>query len=313
MAYKDLYNILEVGKDASEKEIKKAYRKLASEYHPDKTKGNRAKEEKFKEISEAYQVLGNPEKRKQYDALGPDWEQFQQSGSSFEDFMDMRERFQKQHRSQQGYQGHTGFDGGADFSDIFESFFGGRASGFGASSGAPKGADVSGDVHISLQEAYSGTERILNIDGNKIKLKIKPGAYSGLKLRAKGKGQKGGRGRAGDLYLNVRVDPHPVYKRRGDDLYMKANISMFDALLGGQLEVITLSGKVNITIKEGTQNGKTVRLRGKGMPVYGSPGRFGDLFISLEVKLPTQMTAAQKELLRNLKNSLKQQNYESKF
>ncbi len=313
MAYKDFYHILGVDKNASEKEIKKAYRKLASEYHPDKTKGNKGKEEKFKEISEAYQVLGNKEKRKQYDALGADWEQFQQSGSSFDDFMQMRERFRGQKGSFRQQQPHGGFGGETDFSDIFESFFGGQASGFGASHRAQKGADVSGEISISLQEAYAGTERILNIDGDKIKLKIKPGAYNGLQLRAKGKGQKGGRGSAGDLYLRVRVDPHPVYERRGDDLYMKATIGMFDALLGGQVEVVTLSGKVNISIKEGTQNGKTVRLKGKGMPVYGASGRFGDLFITLDVKLPTHLTAAQKELLRDLKNSIKQQNYESKF
>jgi curved DNA-binding protein len=307
MAYKDYYKILGIDKQAGEKDIKKAYRKLASEFHPDKTKGNKAKEEKFKEISEAHQVLGNAEKRKQYDALGSDWEQFKQSGSSYEDFMEMKQRYGQQ-RQRGGYEQGSGpeFGGASDFSDIFESLFGNRRSGYsGRNEGFP-GADVSGEISVSLQEAYAGAERILDVGGDKIKLKIKPGAYSGLQLRAKGKGQKGSQGRAGDLYVKVRVERHPVFERQGNDLYMKAEIDLFDALLGGQLEVITLSGKVNISIKEGTQNGKLVRLKGKGMPVYGAPGRFGDLFVKLEVRLPAHLSPAQKETLTNLKNSFKE-------
>lgn len=307
MAYKDYYRTLGIDKKASEKDIKKAYRKLATEFHPDKTKGNKAKEEKFKEISEAYQVLGNPEKRKQYDALGSDWEQFQQSGSSFEDFMEMKRRYRQQ--TQEGaYQRASGpsYGSGTDFSDIFESFFGNRSGSYGGRQQGFPGADVSGEISISLQEAYSGSQRILEVGGNKIKLNIKPGAYSGLQLRAKGKGQKGSQGRAGDLYVTVRVEPHPVFERKGDDLYMKADIDLFDALLGGQLEVITLSGKVNIAIKEGTQNGRVVRLKGKGMPVYGSSGQFGDLFVKLEVRLPARLSHAQKETLKELKKSFKE-------
>lgn len=307
MAYKDYYRTLGIDKQATEKDIKKAYRKLATEYHPDKTKGNKAKEEKFKEISEAYQVLGNAEKRKQYDALGSDWEQFQQSGSSFEEFMEMKRRYRQQ--AQDGaYQRSSGasYGSGTDFSDIFESFFGNRRGGHaGRQEGFP-GADVSGEISISLQEAYSGSQRILDVGGNKIKLNIKPGAYSGLQLRAKGKGQKGSQGRAGDLYVTVRVESHPVFERNGNDLYMKADIDLFDALLGGQLEVITLSGKVNIAIKEGTQNGRMVRLKGKGMPVYGSSGHFGDLFVKLEVRLPARLSSAQKEMLKELKKSFKE-------
>ena len=307
MAYKDYYKILGIDKQAGEKDIKKAYRKLASEFHPDKTKGNKAKEEKFKEISEAYQVLGTAEKRKQYDALGSDWEQFRQSGSSFEDYMEMKQRYGQQ-RQRGGYERGSGpeFARASDFSDIFESLFGNRQRGYsGRNEGFP-GADVSGEISVSLQEAYAGAERILDVGGDKIKLKIKPGAYSGLQLRAKGKGQKGSQGRAGDLYVKVRVERHPVFERQGNDLYVKAEIDLFDALLGGQLEVITLSGKVNISIKEGTQNGKMVRLKGKGMPVYGAPGRFGDLFVKLEVRLPAHLSPAQKEVLRNLKNSFKE-------
>ena len=308
MAYKDFYNILGVDKKAGEKEIKKAYRKLATEFHPDKTKGNKEKEERFKEISEAYQVLGNSEKRRQYDALGSDWEQFQQSGSSFDDFMDMRKRYREQAgRAQYAGSSSGGFGGSAgsaDFSDIFDSIFGNRRSGRGRHTEGFPGADVSGELPISLQEAYTGTERILDIDGKKIKLKVKPGAYDGLQLKARGKGQKGGGGRAGDLYVQVRVSPHPVYSRKGDDLYMTAAIDLFDALLGGKVEINTLSGKVSVPLREGTQNGKTVRLKGKGMPIYGASGKFGDLFVTFEVSLPTQLTAEQRELLKRLKNDI---------
>ena len=305
MAQKDYYKVLGVSRDASEKAIKKAYRQLAVEYHPDKTKGDKSKEERFKEISEAYQVLGNAEKRRQYDELGHDWEQFQQSGSSFEEFMAMKKRAQQQRQYARQEQGSR-YEG-ADFSDIFGSFFGGRP-GYGGRQADFPGADVSGEVHIDLQEAYKGTERLLMVEGKKINLTIKPGAYSGLQLRARGKGQKGPGGRAGDLYVRVVVNPHPIFERRGDDLYMNADIGMFEALLGGRLEVITLSGKVQLTIKEGTQNGKMVRLKGKGMPVYGKPGQFGDLFVTLQVQLPTHLTPAQKQKLQELKESIELKN-----
>jgi curved DNA-binding protein len=307
MATTDYYSTLGIDRKASDKEVKKAYRKLATQFHPDKTKGNKAKEDRFKEISTAYQVLGNPEKRRQYDALGSDWEQFQQSGSSYEDFMEMKNRYQRQAQyAGQGKEGYSSYGGNRDFSDIFESFFGGRGSGYSERQGGFPGADVSGEISISLQEAYIGTERLLEVEGNKIKLKIKPGAYTGLRLRAKGKGQKGGQGRHGDLYVKVKVEPHPLFERKGDDLYMNADLDMFSAMLGGQLEVNTISGKVNIALKEGTQNGKMVRLKGKGMPVYGSAGKYGDLFVRLDVKLPVRFTAGQKEKIKELRNSFKE-------
>ena len=304
MAYKDYYKILGIAPSAGEKDIKKAYRKLAAAYHPDKTMGNKEKEERFKEISEAYEVLGNSGKRKQYDALGADWEQFRQSGLPFDEFMEMKKRYGKRPEStySAGSSG-TGYGDASDWSDIFGSFFGGRARNT-DSRGFP-GADVSGEVSISLREAFTGTERILHVGENKIKLAIRPGAYDGLQLRAKGKGQKGA-GRAGDLYVTVRVATDPVFERRGDDLYTQAEVDVFDALLGGALEIQTFSGKVHMKLKEGTQNGKTLRLKGKGMPVYESPDRFGDLFVTLRVRLPERLSEEQKDLLRRLKNSVKE-------
>lgn len=305
---KDYYKILGITKGATDKEVKKAYRKLATEYHPDKTKGDPAKEERFKEISEAYQVLGNKEKRSQYDELGSDWEQFQQSGASYEEFVKMRDqrRQYQQYHQQAGGTGGGGFGGagfgGSDFSDIFESFFRGGAGG----DFARPGADLSGEVSIDLSEAYSGTERLLDLGGERINLKIKPGAYDGLQLRARGKGRKGSRGDAGDLYIDVRVRPHPVYERRGDNLYIDLEIDLFTALLGGKVEVVTLGGKVNMNLKAGTQNGKQLRLRGKGMPVYGKSGAFGDLFVNLSVKLPPKPDSRQKEIIEELRKTYQQ-------
>ncbi|MDC6350587.1 J domain-containing protein [Zeaxanthinibacter sp. PT1] len=306
MAHKDYYQELGLSRSATDKEIKKAYRKLATEFHPDKTKGDKDKEERFKAISEAYGVLGNAEKRRQYDTLGSDWEQFQQSGSSYDEFMKMREqrRQYQQQYSGQYTQGDPfgGASSGGDFSDIFENFFGGGSTGRGRRYARPA-ADVSGTVTISLHEAYNGTQRMLEVEGKSIKLKIKPGAYSGLQLRAKGKGQKGTQGQAGDLYVNIAVEKHPVYERRGDDLYMNVEVDLFNALLGGKQQIPTLSGKVEMKLKAGTQNGQTLRLRGKGMPVYGKAGQYGDLFATLSVKLPVNLTEEQKAILQKLKNT----------
>lgn len=302
----DYYQILGLHKGTSDKEIKKAYRKLATEYHPDKTKGDKAKEERFKEISEAYQVLGNKEKRNQYDTLGTDWEQFQQSGASYEDFMKMREQrrqyesFQHQRSRAGGAGGYGATGAGAgDFSDIFESFFGGGA----AREYARPGADVSGEITISLMEAYTGTERLITIDSERIKMKIKPGAYDGLQLRAKGKGQKGSQGHAGDLYINVRVTPDPRFERKGDDLFTPLKIDLFTALLGGKIDVNTPSGLVKVPVKKGSQQGKQLRLKGKGMPVYGRPGTFGDMYVGISVELPKEVNEEQKELIEKLQKT----------
>lgn len=318
MDYKDYYKILGVDKKASQEEIKKAYRKLAVKYHPDKNPDDKAAEDKFKEIGEAHEVLGNPEKRKQYDELGSNWKQYQKEGYG---------SFGGRSRQQTGgspfgggfeFQGDPSefFGGGSSgFSDFFEAFFGGAGRASGQSSAGDfrrgydfdvPGSDVTGEVPISLQEAYKGTERVIGLGDEKIKVKIKPGAYDGLKLRIKGKGQKGPSGKAGDLFLTVKLQPNSVYKRNGDDLYMQVPVDMFTAMLGGKQEIITLDGKLKITIPEGTQNGKQLRLREKGMPVYGKSGK-GDLYIKLNVKLPENLNEEQKDLLKQLQASMSDQ------
>lgn len=302
MDYKDYYSVLGVAKKASQEDIKKAYRKLAVKYHPDKNQGNKTAEDKFKEVSEAYEVLGDPEKRAQYDKLGANWKQYQNAG-----YDQGPSGGGPRSRSYRQGTDSDHFDP-SGFSDFFESFFGGgRRNPFGADDFDLPPGDLTGEISITLEEAYYGTERIVDLGGEKIKIKIKPGAYDGLTLRVKGKGQKGRGGRAGDLHLNIKVLEHPRYERRGDDLHMQTPVDLFTALLGGKQEVATLSGKINITVQEGTPNGKVVRLKGKGMPLYGKPGQYGDLYAKLSVKLPDHLTPHQRQLLQKLRSEFVQQ------
>ncbi len=305
MDYKDYYKILGVSKNASADEIKKAYRKLAVKYHPDKNPENKEAETRFKEISEAYEVLRDPEKRKKYDQLGSNWNQFQGADTGGFDYSQFGGGRRGKSRSYfSGNMDDLFGDSDDGFSDFFNAFFGG----FGGSSGGfrqqnqqVKGEDLRSELTISLSEAYHGTSRLLNVNGQKIKINIKPGAYNGQELRIKGKGGKGRNGAAdGDIYLTIKVMPEKNYTINGNNLTLKTDVDLYTAVLGGKLNVNTLSGKLNINIPKGTQNGTKLRVKGKGMPVYGKSGTFGDLFLQLNILIPTNLSKKEEELFRQL-------------
>ncbi|PQJ11423.1 molecular chaperone DnaJ [Flavipsychrobacter stenotrophus] len=295
MEYKDYYKTLGVDKKATQEEIKKAYRKLALKFHPDKNPDNKDAEAKFKEINEANDVVGDPVKRKKYDELGSNWKQYEnmggQPGGGGNPF-----------GGGGGFSGGFG-GGGGDFSDFFEQFFGG---GGGARGGgrqrARKGQDLQTEFEISQEEAYYGTTRVIQLENEKLRISTKPGAYDEQQLRIKGKGGAGSTpATAGDLFVNVRVRPHHRFTREGDNLKTNHEIDLYTAVLGGETLVETLTGQVKVQIAAGTQATKTIRIKSKGMPVYGKAETFGDLYVTLKVLLPTNLADKQKELFEQLR------------
>ena len=299
MQYKDYYKILGVDKKASQDDIKKAYRKLAVKYHPDKTKGDKASEEKFKEANEANEVLGNPEKRKKYDELGQQWNQYQQTGDGGGSFD--WSQFQQRGRKPGGA-GGFGF-GSSGFSDFFEQFFGGSFAGqeFSQENYQSPGHDLRLDLDITLEEAYHGTTRQFQVDGEKLQIKLKPGMYDGQQIRIKGKGGKGrGNGQRGDIYGFVHLQPHPKFKVTQSDLHCTINVDLYTALLGGKATVETLKGTLKINVAPGTENGKVLRLKNMGMPFYNDPGKYGDLYAKVNVEIPKNLSAKEQELVRQL-------------
>ncbi len=288
MDYKDYYKILEIDKKATPEEIKKAYRVLAKKYHPDKNKNDKKAEEQFKLVNEANEVLGDPEKRKKYDELGENWQQNQQAYN------------QQQSPNQQYYEGFGSGDQG-DFFDFFERFFSEQR---GNSRQQPrKGGDYETEMEISLQEAYSGTSRIIQLENEKLRVTTKPGAYTDQQLRIKNKGAKGSSGaNPGDLFVRIKIKEDPKLRRKGNDLYQTVTLNLYDAILGNELIIETLSGKLKIQIPAGTQNGKTIRLKGKGMPVYEKPTFFGDLYILIQIVIPEKLTDKQIALFKELKS-----------
>lgn len=302
MEYKDYYKVLGVEKSASQDDIRKAFRKLAVKFHPDKNPGDKKAEERFKEINEANEVLSDPDKRKKYDQLGANWKQYEQAG------------YQPGARGQQGnpfgqyYEGDPSeFFGGNDgFSDFFSQFFGGGGSRMrsGAGQRARAGHDYQAEADLTLDEAYRGTSRVINLDGHKIRISTKPGAYDGQLLRIKGKGAPGaGGGAAGDLYVRIKILPHPLFQRDGDDLVKTKSIDLYTAVLGGKVDVQTLTGKLKMTVPAGTQPGQTLRLKGHGMPVYGKENQHGDLLVKLNVNIPKNLSAEQRTMFEKLRDS----------
>lgn len=304
MAYIDYYKILGVDKSATQDDIKKAYRKQARKNHPDLNPDDKEAEKKFKELNEANEVLSNPENRAKYDKYGENWKH----GEEYEKAQQQQRQYQQQNYGGGGYSG-ADFGEGEDFSDFFQSMFGGAGGGFGkssrgSSSGKFKGQDVNAELNLSLKDAAETHPQTFEINGKKVRITIPAGVYDGQQIKLKGHGSPGFNGGPnGDLYITFNIPVDPNFERTGDDLKTKVSIDLYTAILGGDVKVNTLNGSVNLKVKPETQSGTTVRLKGKGFPVYKKEGLSGDLFVTYEVKLPTNLTDKQKELFEQLKNS----------
>jgi curved DNA-binding protein len=294
MAFIDYYKILEVNKSATEAEIKKAYRKMARKYHPDLNPNDKGAEIKFKEINEANEVLSNAENRKKYDQYGENWQH--------------AEEFEKSKREQQQYQrsgqqeGFAGFGGGGDYSDFFESMFGGRTSGGRRGQSTQyKGPDFNAELHLDLKEVYTTQKRTLTINGKNIRLTIPAGVENGQIIKISGFGAEGsGGGPKGDLYITFSIENNTDFKRDKNNLYATVNLDLYKAVLGGDITVAAFDGKVKLKVIPGTQNGTRVKLKGKGFPLYKKEGQFGDLFITYEIQIPSNITEKEKELFTEL-------------
>jgi DnaJ-class molecular chaperone len=350
MQYKDYYKLLGVKRNASQKEVKAAYRKLARKYHPDVNPGNNEAETRFKEINEAYEVLSDEEKRKKYDRFGSEWEQFEKMGSQPGGSGDFDF---SQWAAQQGYAPGGNYrtvggtmPGGADFSDFFDMLFGGeRVAGMGGMGGDPfararvgtrtvtrRGEDINQPVEITLEEAYTGTNRRLQLQVEDtcptcggtgiqnakacptcgglgvvarvktLEARIPPGVHTGSVVRLGGEGGPGvGGAPRGDLRLNITVLPHPRFERKGDNLHITLPVPLYTALLGGEVRVPTLRGtNLALRIPPETQNGRVIRLGGQGMPHLGNPDQKGDLLVKVEAQLPQELTDQERNLLTDL-------------
>lgn len=303
---KDYYKILGIARGASEKDIKQAYRKSARQYHPDVNPNNKGAEAKFKQVNEAYEVLSDPEKRKKYDAYGENWQHADQFA---------RQGTPPHWQDSSGREGATNFDfsdinfeeGQDPLGSIFERYFGGRATAEGGPSRrATRGQDLEVQVEVSLEEAYHGSTRIVELPGpmgskRRLEVKIPRGVTTGSKVRIAGEGRPGmGRGNKGDLFLLITVKPNEIYQRKGDDLYVNVDVPLTTVVLGGEVEVPGLGGKVILKIPSETQNGRTFKLSGKGMPHLGD-SYSGDLYARIKVVLPTGLTLKEKQLFEELK------------
>jgi len=307
MEYKNYYQILGVDKNADDTDIKKAYRRLARQYHPDKNQGNKQAEEKFKSINEAYEVLGNPENRAKYDQLGQSYHRYQQMGGRPTDF-DFSQWFAQPGASRgQGSQidfGELFADQGGDFSSFFSAIFGGAASSpqnqqRPNNRTRPPDKDVEQVVEITLEEAYRGATRTYSQNGSQFTAKIPAGAKTGSKIRLRGKGRFSATG-VGDMYLTVQVLPHETFRRAGNNLEVTVTVDVVTAVLGGQVTVPTFSGNVMLRIPAGTQGGQVFRLAGKGMPHLRQPEQTGDLLAHIQIATPRQLSETERQLYEQL-------------
>lgn len=285
--YKDFYQILGVPRNASDKEIKNAYRRLARKHHPDVNPGDKSAEEKFKEVQQAYDVLSDPEKRQKYDQFGEQWERVAQGAPGAGGFT--------WGQAPDGFDFSFETDGG--FGNLFELLFGDASVGGRARTRARR--DVRYDIEVTLEEAFSGATKRFTADGKRLEVKIPPGVDEGSVIRLAGQGETGRDGQRGDMLLNVRLRPHAVFERRGADLYRELSIPYTIAALGGEVQVPTLAGRVTMRIPPGTQSGQSFRLAGQGMPKINSSGK-GDLYVKTRITVPKTLSAKEKQLLQEL-------------
>lgn len=295
MEFIDYYKVLGVDKNASQDEIKKAYRKLARKHHPDINPNDKDAQKKFQEINEANEVLSDPEKRKKYDQYGKDWkhaEQFEQA---------------RQQSQQQGFGGQQTFRGdfgGNDFSDFFNSMFGGaRSTGSGSGRRQTKfrGEDYHAELQLNLTDVFKTHQQVLTVNGKNIRITIPAGVENGQQIKIKGYGGPGiNGGPGGDLYITFSIINNTKFRRDVNDLHTTVDIDVYKAVLGGEIIVDTFDGKVKLNVKAGTQNGSKIKLTGKGFPVYRKEGEFGDLIITFNILIPTNLTDKQKELFDQL-------------
>jgi curved DNA-binding protein len=291
----DYYKILGVDKDATPTEIKSAYRKLARKLHPDLNPNDKDAKRKFQEINEANEVLSDPEKRKKYDQYGENWKHAEEYKNA--------QQYQDQASASHGKSYQRVRDEG-EFSDFFESLFGGFG-GTGRSRQVKfRGEDYTAELHLRLIDAFETHQQTLTVNNKKIRITIPAGIENGQTIKIAGHGGQGMNGGPnGDLYITFHIANHPDFRRSGNDLYATADLNLYTAVLGGEITIDTLDGKVKLKVNPETQNGSKIKLKGKGFPVYKSKGQFGDLYITYRIKIPTRLTEKEKELFYELSKS----------
>ncbi|WP_439152290.1 DnaJ C-terminal domain-containing protein [Winogradskyella sp.] len=290
MAFIDYYKVLGVPKNASDKEIKKAYRKLARKFHPDLNPNDKVAEKRFKEINEANEVLSNTENRKKYDEYGEHWQHA-------EEYEKAKQQEQYQRQSSDDLGGYAE----EDFSDFFSSMFGGRSSGSHRQQVKFRGQDYNASLQLNLKDVYTTHKRTLTVNNKNIRITIPAGVENGQIIKIKGHGGKGiNAGPNGDLYIEFSIVNTTNFKRDGDNLYTSIDLDLYKAILGGTITVNTFDGKAKLTVKPETQNGTKVKLKGKGFPKYKKEGQFGDLYVTYNIKLPKKLTDKEKELFNEL-------------